>query len=181
MSVVELRHELTRPLALILAAFAALGWVLFLLGSWSSASVQKAQRLQIMEATEKSERINAELTKHQAAAANIADLEKKVLAGREELIRMSAVRADVTSEIASAQRKLTTVRRDVTEADRTLAVQNQKLSELQSGAADPGAAAPEADATPGPGRVGRGAKRGSGRWSRRGRSYRSYSIMSRSR
>lgn len=179
MSVVDLRHEFTRPLALILAALAALGWVLFGLSSWSSASVQKAQRLQIMEATEKSERANVELSKHLAAAANVADLEKKVLAGREELNRMSAVRADMATEIATTQRKLTTVRREVTEADRTLAVQNQKLNEIQTSSADPGPAASDADATPT--RAGRGAKRGGGRWTRRGRSYRSYSIMSRSR
>lgn len=179
MSVVDLRQELTRPLALILAALAALGWVLFGLSSWSSTSVQKAQRLQIMEISEKNNRVTAELAKQQETAANIADLEKKVLAGREELNRMSAVRTDMATEIASTQRKLTTVRREVTEADRTLAGQNQKLNEIQTSAADPGPAAADADATPT--RAGRGAKRGGGRWTRRGRSYRSYSIMSRSR
>lgn len=181
MSVVDLRHEVTRPLALILAAFAALGWVLFGLSSWSSASVQKAQRLQIMEATEKSDRAGAELAKMVAASSSVADLEKKVLASREELDRMAAVRADVASEIAGSQRKLTTVRREITEADRTLAIQNQKLGEAQNpAAADPGAAEPDDGASQGS-KAGRGAKRGGGRWSRRGRSYRSYSIMSRSR
>ena len=180
MSVVDLRHEVTRPLALILAAFAALGWVLFGLSSWSAASVQKAQRLQIMEATEKSDRASAELAKHVATAASAAELEKKVLATREELSRMEAVKSDVATEIVGAQKRLTSVRRDVTEADRTLAIQNQKLSEAQSAAPDPGAAEPEAGAAPS-GRAGRGAKRGGGRWTRKGRSYRSYSIMSRSR
>jgi hypothetical protein len=181
MSVVDLRHELTRPLALILAAFAALGWVLFGLSSWSAASVQKTQRLQIMEVTEKSDRLGAELAKQVAATASIADLEKKVLATREELSRMSAVKTDVATELAGAQRRLSAVRREVTDADRNLAIQTQKLSELQSSAADstsnsesdPGASAGN--------RVGRGAKRSGGRWTRRGRSYRSYSIMSRTR
>lgn len=179
MPVVDLRQELTRPPALILGAFAALGWVLFGLSSWSAASVQKTQRLQIMEATEKSERLNAELTRHVAASASIADLEKKVLATREELMRMSAVKADVGAEIANAQRQLTAARRDVTEADRTRALQGQKLTDAQPDASDGAAAAPETDAAPPPTGVGRKSRRG--RWSRRGRSYRSYSIMSRSR
>lgn len=178
MSVVELRHELTRPLALILAAFAALGWVLFGLSSWSAASVQKTQRLQIMEAIEKSDRLNAELSRQTAAAANIDELEKKVLATREELTRMAAVKADVTAEIAGAQRRLVAVRRDVTEADRNLAIQSQKLSELQPSPGDGGNTEPDPGAAP-TSRVGRGGKRG--RWTRKGRSYRSYSIMSRSR
>lgn len=179
MSPVDLRHELMRPFALILAAFAALGWVLFCLSSWSAASVQKTQRLQIMEAAEKSDKLSAELNRQMAANANIVELEKKVAATREELARMSAVKADVTSEIEGAQRKLATVRRDVNEADRSLAMQSQKLSDLQSSAADAAAGAqPDADAAP-TAKAGRGGKRG--RWTRRGRSYRSYSIMSRSR
>ena len=177
MSVVDLRQEATRPLALILAALAALGWVLFGLSSWSSASVQKTQRLQIMEATEKSDRLGAELAKHQATSASIVDLEKKVLVAREELNRMSAVRTDIATEIAGAQRKLTSVRRDVTEADRTLAIQNQKLSEFQPSMSDPGKAEPDAEEPQS--RASRGAKKG--RWTRRGRSSRSYSIMCRSR
>jgi hypothetical protein len=181
MSVVDLRHELTRPLALILAAFAALGWVLFGLSSWSAASVQKTQRLQIMEVTEKSDRLGAELAKQVAATASIADLEKKVLATREELSRMSAVKTDVATELAGAQRRLSAVRREVTDADRNLAIQTQKLSELQSSAADyTSNSEPDPGASAG-NRVGRGAKRGGGRWTRRGRSYRSYSIMSRTR
>ena len=181
MQVVDLRHELTRPLALILAAFAALGWVLFGLSSWSAASVQKTQRLQIMEATEKGDRVNAELARLTAANASIADLEKKVATTREELTRMSAVKSDVTTELATAQRRLSSVRRDVTEADRSLASQNQKLSELQASAADSVAAAEPDPGAAAPAKVGRGAKRGGGRWTRCGRSYRSYSIMSRSR
>lgn len=184
MSVVALRHELTRPLALILAALAALGWVLFGLSSWSAASVQKTQRLQIMEAVEKADRSSTELARHVAASASILDLEKKVQATRDDLTRMSAVRSDVATEIAGAQRRLSAVRKDVTEADRNLAIQAQKLSDLQSSAAGDSGGGAEAD--PGPdttpaARAGRGAKRGGGRWTRRGRSYRSYSIMSRSR
>jgi cytoskeletal protein RodZ len=183
MAVVDLRHELTRPLALILSVLAALGWVLFGLSSWSAASVQKAQRLQIMEVTEKSDRIGAELAKQQATTASIADLEKKVLATREELSRMSAVKADVATELTTAQKKLTAVRRDVTEADRNLAIQSQKLSELQTSATDAAIGEGEAAAAAASsvGRLGRGAKRGGARWSRRGRAYRSYSIMSRTR
>lgn len=177
MPVVDLRQELTRPPALILGAFAALGWVLFGLSSWSAASVQKTQRLQIIEATEKSERLGAELQRHVAASASIADLERKALATREELTRMSAVKADVGAEIASAQRQLSAVRRDVTEADRTRALQGQKLTDAQP---DGAAAAPEA-AEPAPAAAGVSRKNRRGRWSRRGRSYRSYSIMSRSR
>ncbi|TDR94958.1 hypothetical protein [Enterovirga rhinocerotis] len=175
---VDLRHELTRPLALILAAFAVLGWVLFGLSSWSASSVQKAQRLQLVEMRTKADTLSADLAKQTALIAEAGGLEKKMLATREELSRMTQAKADVQSELATAQRRLSTVRRDVSEADRSLAAQAQKLSDLQSSAAEANNAAPDQTTQPTP-RVGRGARRGT--WTRRGRAYRSYSIMSRPR
>ena len=170
---VDLKHELTRPLALILAAFAALGWMLFVLSSWSTGSVQKAQRLQIMEVTEKNERLTTELARQVAAAGAISDLEAKVAATREDLTRMSQAKADVQAELSTAQRSLTSARRDLSDTDRSLQSQAQKLTELQSNAAEAASAIP--DAAPA---VGRSSRRGRGYSRRR---FRSYSIISRSR
>lgn len=167
---VDLKSELTRPLALILAPLAALGWVLFVLSSWSTASVQKTQRMQIIEATEKSDRLGAELARQVAAAGALGDLEKKVAGTRDELTRASQAKADMQAELSNTQRSLASVKRDLSDVDRNVQSQTQKLTELQTSATE---AAPE------PERVTRSSRRT--RWSRRGRSSRSYSIMSRSR
>lgn len=171
---VDLKAECTRPLALILGALAALGWVLFALSSWSAASVQKTQRLQIVDLTAKSEKLSADLTRQVEAAGSLADLQSKVGATREELTRVTQTRTDVQTELATAQRSLSGIRREVSEADRNLQSQAQKLADLQSGADATAAVAPE------PQQVTRSSRRGRS-WSRRGRQSRSFSRISRSR
>lgn len=140
---VDLKEECTRPFALILAALAALGWVLFALSSMSSASVQKTQRLQIIDLNAKSEKLAADLAKQVEASGQLAELQNKVGLTREELTRVSQTRADVQSELASAQRNLIGIRRDLTDADRTLQTQAQKLADVQAGAEVTATAAPE--------------------------------------
>lgn len=173
---VDLKHEFGRPLALILAALAALGWMLFGLSSWSTASVQKAQRMQIMEATERNEKLSADLARQMAAAGALADLEAKVASTRDDLTRVAQAKSDTQAELTNAQRSLTTVRREISDAERT--AQSPKLSELDANAAEPATAAPDPVPTTGA----RGVRRGGGgysRWTRRGRVTRSYSIRSR--
>src|ERR1700712_2950062 len=117
---VDIKSELTRPLALILAALAVLGWVLFVLSSWSAASVQKTQRLQIVQLGEKAEKLNADLAQQREAAGALADVQAKVAAAREELTRVGQTRNDVQAELQTAQRTLASTRRDLSEADRNL-------------------------------------------------------------
>lgn len=169
---VDLKGEFTRPLALILAALATLGWVLFGLSSWSAASVQKVQRLRIIELSDKSDKAAAELSRQVQASGALAELEKKVAATRDDLGRMSQAKTDSQTELSSVQQKLSATRRDLTEIDRTVQSQSEKLSEMQTGATE---AAPEPQAAAAP----RSYRRK--RWTRRGRSRssRSYSIMSR--
>ena len=158
---VDIKAELTRPPALILAALAALGWVLFVLSSWSATSVHKAQRLQIADLTAKNERISADLSRQVEASGAIADLQAKVNATREELARVSQTRSDVQSELTTAQRNLMGVKRELGEAERTVQAQKQTLSELQTNAETTAAQASEQ-------RVAPTSRRGR-RWSRRGR------------
>ncbi len=169
---IDIKAELTRPPALILAALAALGWVLFALSSWSATSVQKAQRLQIADLSAKSERLSADLARQVEAAGSIADLQAKVSATREELTRVSQTRSDVQSELATAQRSLLSVRRELSDADRTLQAQNQRLNDAQATAETTAAQASDQQAAP--------ASRRGRKWSRRGRQSRGFSI-SRSR
>jgi chromosome segregation ATPase len=166
---VDIKSELTRPLALILAALAVLGWVLFVLSSWSSASVQKTQRNQILQLNEKSEKLSADLAQQREAAGALADLQAKVAATREDLTRVSQTRNDIQTELTNAQRSLTATRRDLSEADRNLQTSTQKISEMQSSAEEAVDAA--AAATPKPSRGGR-------RYGRH-RSSRSFSVRSR--
>lgn len=173
---VDLRHEFGRPLALILAALAALGWMLFCLSSWSTASVQKAQRMQIMEATERNEKLAADLARQMAAAGALADLEAKVASIRDDLTRVAQAKSDAQAELTNAQRSLTAVRRDLSEAERN--VQTAKLGDLDANAAEPAAAAPDPVPTTGARAVRRGGG-GYSRWTRRGRVSRSYSVRSR--
>ena len=131
---IDIKAELTRPPALILAALAALGWVLFALSSWSATSAQKAQRLQIADLSAKTERLSADLARQVEAAGSIADLQAKVSATREELTRVSQTRSDVQTELTTAQRALLGVKRELGDADRNLQTQTQRLSEVQSNA-----------------------------------------------
>ena len=167
---IDFKHELTRPLALIIAPFAALGWVLFGLSSWSSASVQKVQRLQIVELSEKNERVSADLAKQLEAAGDFSALQKKVAATREDLGRMVQAKSDAQAELSSAQTRLSSARKDLNEVSRNVDTQSEKLSELQTSATNTSLepAAPV---------VARSGRRG--RWSRRGRSSRSFSVRSR--
>ena len=158
---VDIKAELTRPPALILAALAALGWVLFALSSWSATSTQKAQRLQIADLTARNERLATDLNKQVEAAGAIADLEAKVNATREELARVSQTRNDVQAELTTAQRSLQGVRRELGDADRTLQAQKQNLSELQTNAETAAAQAGDRQVAP--------TSRRARRWSRRGR------------
>ena len=159
---VDLKEECTRPLALILAALAALGWVLFAVSSLSAASVQRTQRLQIVDLNAKSEKLSVDLAKQVEASGQLADLQGKVSQTREELSRGSQTRADVQSELATAQRGLLGIRRDLTEADRNLQTQSQKLADLQGNAEATAAVVTE---TP---QITRSTRRGR-RWSRRSR------------
>ena len=158
---VDIKAELTRPPALILAALAALGWVLFALSSWSATSVQKTQRLQIADLTARNERISADLSRQVEATGAIADLQAKVSATREELARVAQTRSDVQAELTTAQRSLQGVKRELGDAERTVQAQKQTLSELQANAETTAAQAtePRVSSTPRRGR----------RWSRRGR------------
>jgi septal ring factor EnvC (AmiA/AmiB activator) len=165
---VDLKSELTRPFALILAALAVLGWVLFVLSSWSAASVQKSQRLRLVEVSEKHDKVAAELARQVEASGSLAELQSKVASTRDDLTRVSQTRSDVQTELLAAQRNLSTVRRELTEADRTLQSQAQKLSDVQT-TGDLGASAEPQRAT-----VARSGRRG--RWSRRGRASRSFSV-----
>lgn len=173
---VDLKSELTRPLALILAALAALGWVLLGLSSWSTASVQKAQRMQIVEVSEKNEKLSAELNRQLQAAGDLAKVQGQLASNREDLNRITQVKADLQQELTGTQRDLQSKRKDLSDLDRTVLVQTQKLSELQSNTPDPGTSTAEASEP----RVTRGSSR-RGRWSRRGRTSRSFSVISRSR
>ncbi|MDB5512703.1 MAG: chromosome segregation ATPase-like protein [Enterovirga sp.] len=170
---IDIKAELTRPPALLLAALATLGWVLFMLSSWSTASVQKAQRLQIVELTEKADRLSADLGRQVGAAGELMELQTKVGAMREELNRVSQARSDVQADLAAAQRSLQGVRKEVLEADRSLQTQSQKLSELQSNAPETTEAAAPA------GQTARPTRRGGRKWTRRGRHTRSFSTISR--
>lgn len=174
---VDLKQEFTRPLALILAALAALGWMLFGLSSWSTASVQKAQRIQIMEATERNEKLSADLARQMAVAGALADLEAKVAATRDDLTRVAQAKSDAQADLTITQRNLTSARRDLAEAERS--AQSQRLTNLDANAAEPATAAPD----PVPVTGARGVRRGGGayysRWTRRGRVSRSYPVRSR--
>lgn len=172
MVMADLRSEFTRPFALILAALAALGWVLFGLSSWSTASVQKTQRLQIITATEKSDKLAAELARQIAVSGELGELEKKVDATRADLVRVGQAKSDLQADFTAAQKTFVTLKRDLSDVDRTVQQQSQKLAELQTSAIEPATAEPERT-------VSRSYRRG--RWSRRGRSSRSYSVMNRSR
>lgn len=127
-------------MALILTALAALGWVLFGLSSWSSASAQKAQRIRILEITEKRDSVSAELARQVQASGALADLQSKTAAAQDDLTRVSQTRSDVQADLAVAQKNLTNVRRDLSEADRSLQSQAQKLADAR-----PNAGAPSGD------------------------------------
>ena len=86
----------------------------------------------------------------------------KVGATREELTRVTQTRADVQSELASAQRNLLGTRREMSEADRSLQNQSQKLADIQSSAEATAAVVPENTQIARPSRRGR-------RWVRRRR------------
>ena len=168
---IDIKAELTRPPALILAALAALGWVLFVLSSWSATSAQKAQRIQIADLSAKTDRLSADLARQVEASGSIADLQAKVSATREELTRVSQTRSDVQTELTTAQRSLLGIKRELGDADRTLQAQTQKLNDVQASAETTAAQADDQKVAP--------TRRGR-RWSRRSRQSRSYSI-SRSR
>ncbi len=172
---VDLKSELTRPLALILSALAVLGWMLFALSSWSAASTQKTQRLQIVDLSERTDKLSSELARQVEMSGSLADLQTKVGATREDLTRFTQTRTDVQSELQAMQRNLTNVRREIGDADRNLQNQSQKLSDLQ-----PSAETAPAEADAPAAKAGRGS-RGGRRFSRRGRSSRSFSVISRSR
>jgi biopolymer transport protein ExbB/TolQ len=129
---VDIKSELTRPLALILAALAMLGWVLFVLSSWSAASVQKTQRLQILQLGEKTEKLSQDLNQQREATAALGDIQAKLAAARDELTRVGQTRNDIQADLITAQRTLASTRRDLTEADRNLQSSNQKLSDAKS-------------------------------------------------
>jgi hypothetical protein len=129
---VDIKSELTRPLALILAALALLGWVLFVLSSWSAASVQKTQRLQIVQLSEKTEKLSADLNQQRETNAALADVQAKLAAAREDLTRVSQTRNDIQADLVTAQRTLSATRRDLTDADRNLQAWNQKLTDMKS-------------------------------------------------
>lgn len=169
---VDLKAELTRPLALILTVFATLGWVLFALSSWSAASTQKAQRLRIVEITEKRDAASAELARQVQSAGALADLQAKVAAAQDDLTRVSQTKSDVQADLSIAQKNLSNTRRDLSEADRIR--QSQKLADTQANA---DVALPTVDEQPEP-QVSR-SSRGGRRWSRR--RHRSYRTVSRSR
>ncbi len=125
---------------------------------------------------ERNEKVTTELARQVAASGAVAELESKVAATREDLTRIAQAKSDMQSELTVAQRSLAGVRRDVTEADRDLQTQAQKLSELQTNAADAAAATPDVEPRASVGRSRRG------RFSRRGRrSSRSFSVITRSR
>jgi septal ring factor EnvC (AmiA/AmiB activator) len=166
---VDLKSELTRPPALILTALAVLGWVLFILSSWSAASVQKAQRMQIVQLSEKSDKLGSELAKQLETTGSVADLQAKIASMRDDLSRVSQTRNDVQAELTNAQRNLSATRRDISEADRSFQSQSQKLTDLQSAGEE--AAAQSAQSA--------GPKSSRGRRSGRGRRSRSFSVRSR--
>ena len=165
---VDLKSELARPLALILTALAVLGWVLFALSSWSAASVQKTQRLQIIELGEKADKLGAELAKQSQAIGSLADLQAKVAATRDDLTRVSQTRNDLQTELANTQRNLSATRRDLSDADRNLQAQSQKLADLQTAGEEAAAQAQNVSSSSG--------KRGR---STRGRRSRTFSVRSR--
>ena len=146
---------------------------MFALSSWSAASVQKTQRLQIVDLTAKSEKLSTDLARQVEATGSLADLQSKVGATREELTRVTQTRADVQAELTTAQRSLSGIRREVSEADRNLQTQAQRLAELQSGAEATAAVGTE------PQQAARSSRRGGRKWSRRGRQSRSFSSRSR--
>lgn len=166
---VDLKAEMTRPLALLLAAMAALGWVLFVLSSWSSASAQKAQRLRILDLSEKTEKLSADLAKQLEASGSLAALQAQVATTREELGRVSQTRADVQTDLLAAQRNLAGAKRELSEADRSL--QANRVASDGPSPGDVTAATPEVEPTV------RSGRRGGRKASRRSR--RSYSVRSR--
>jgi predicted nucleic acid-binding Zn-ribbon protein len=170
---VDLKAELTRPLALILAVLAVLGWSLFVLTSWSSAATQKAQRVRIADLTEKRDTAVAELARQVQASGALADLQAKVAGAQQDLSRVSQTRADVQADLAAAQKGLSNARRELSEADRTLQSQNQKLADAQANA---DITTPSIDDA---GPVVARASRGGRRLGRHSRSRRSYAVRRR--
>jgi hypothetical protein len=166
---VDLKAEMTRPLALLLAAMAALGWVLFVLASWSSASAQKAQRLRILELSEKTEKLSTDLARQVEASGALAALQAQVATTREELGRVTQTRADVQTDLLAAQRSLAGAKRELSEADRNL--QSNRVASDGPNPSDVTAATPDVEPEVRAGRR-------SGRRTYR-RSRRSYSVRSR--
>lgn len=170
---VDIKAELTRPLALILTAVAALGWVMFALSSWSSAAAQKAQRLRILDLTEKRDTLTTELSRQVQTSGSLADIQAKIASTQNDLVRVSQTRQDVQADLAIAQKNLSSTRRDLVEADRNLQSQSQKVADAK---VDLDVVPSVADSPPAVSRSSRGGRR----WLRRGRR-RSFTTLSRSR
>ena len=113
-----------RWVALLMVVVAVLGWGLFFMMSTSAASVEDAQRLQIARLAEERNRLEAEIREQRSRAAQLADLEAKLAAARDNLTRTTEAietartRYDETrAALASTQAALNAQRTELASAE----------------------------------------------------------------
>ena len=121
-----------RWVAVLMAVVAVLGWGLFFMISTSSASVEDAQRVQISRLVEERDRLDAELKEQRIRTAELAEVEAKLTAAKDNLARTSEAietartrHEEARAALASTQTALTSRRAELASAENLSETQSQ--------------------------------------------------------
>ena len=121
---IDYRSELRRPLSLVLAGIAVLGWILAL-SLWLSysnrlqASRAEAARLQQAEVT-----VREQLDEQRRTAGSLTDLQAKVADAQRELDQLNQAREQVQVQLTGLQQTLQTTQQQLAELQNQLPRQN---------------------------------------------------------
>jgi zinc resistance-associated protein len=133
-----------RPLGLLFAAVATLGWALAIGFAWVNASARAAHERELSRAEAVQGELRAELEARARAAGSLAEVERKLAAARADLARIGGARDDAEAVLHAASRDLAASRdekalteelaaaaqRQLGDTDRKLAVARTALAAL---------------------------------------------------
>src|SRR3712207_3750664 len=103
---VDYRSELTRPIPLVLAGLAVLGWVVALGLGLSASNEREASQANITRLQQSEAGLRTQLAEHQRSSGTAADLQSRAAAAQQQLAQLTQAQEQAQTQLSTLRQAL---------------------------------------------------------------------------
>ena len=115
----DYRSELARPISLVLAGLAVLGWVVALGLGLSGADEREASEATISRLQQSEAGLRTQLAEHQRSSGAVADLQNRSAAAQQQLTQLTQAKEQAKVQLNTLRQTLTTTQQHLTDVSQT--------------------------------------------------------------